>query len=127
MTRISTRLIAPSPDVERLLSTQRSEDMKIERFWQEKHSKQEGIDRVEQIERNPESLYPGRKDFLSAMVKQPGESVPANIYLRMLEDSHVKCSHPRYTTNFIKVRVTSGSLAGHIGWVCETDVFRTVV
>ena len=127
MTRISTHLIAPSPDVERLLSGQRVEDTKVERFWHEGHSKQEGIDRVEQILRNPESLYPGRKDFLSAMAKQPAESVPANSYLRLLEESHVKCSNPIETTTFIKVRVTSGALDGHVGWVCEDDIFRTVV
>lgn len=127
MTRISTRLIAPSPEVERLLSAQRPEDMKVEQFYHEKHSEQEGINRIEQIQRNPESLYPGRKDFLMAMAKQPAESVPANTYLRLLEDSHVKCSDPICTAKFIKVRVTSGPLDGHVGWVCQDQVFRTVV
>jgi hypothetical protein len=81
---------------------------------------------VEQLRRNPEGIYPGRNVFLSAMAIQPAESVPARVYLRLLEDSHVKCSNPLYTTNFIKVRVSSGPLDGHIGWVCENDVFRTV-
>lgn len=61
------------------------------------------------------------------MANQPAERVAANTYLRLLENSSVKCSDPIYTTHFIKVRVTSGSLDGHIGWVCEDDVFRTVV
>jgi hypothetical protein len=76
---------------------------------------------------NPERLYPRRKAFLSAMVKQPAESVPANTYMPLLEDSRVKCGKPLETTHFIKVRATSGSLGGHIGWVCEDDVLRTVV
>jgi hypothetical protein len=43
LARISTRLIAPSPDVERLLWEQRVEDTKVERFWQEGHGKQEEL------------------------------------------------------------------------------------
>jgi hypothetical protein len=77
--------------------------------------------------RSPETIYPGRNIFLSAMASQPAESAPANVYLRLLEDSRVKCSNPMYTTNFIRVRVTSGPLVNHVGWVCEDDVFRTVV
>lgn len=60
------------------------------------------------------------------MAAQPAELVGANVYLRLLEDSHVKCSAPFHTTNFIRVRVTSGPLDQHEGWVCEDDVFRTV-
>jgi hypothetical protein len=128
MTRISTRLIAPSAEVERLLSAQRAQDAKVDQFWHEKHSEQEGIDRIYQIHRDPESVYPGRKDFLSAMAMRPAEWVPADTYLRLLENSDVKCFRdPIATTTFIKVRLTSGSLDGHIGWVCGDDVSRTVV
>lgn len=44
-----------------------------------------------------------------------------------LQHASVKCSDPINTTNFIQVRVTSGTLEGHVGRVCEDDVFRTVV
>jgi hypothetical protein len=125
-TRIVTRLITPGPDVQRLLSAQRMQDEEGERFWSEKHTQQEGIERVEQLQRNPDSIYPGRKQFLSAMAAEPAELVAEHVYLRLLEDSHVKCSNPLYTTKFIKVRVTSGRFDGHVGWVCEDDVFRTV-
>ena len=126
MTRISTRLIAPSPDVDRLLSVQRVQDAKVEQFWHDKHSKQEGIAMVEQIQMDPESLYPGRKEFLSAMDKQSAERVRAKTYLRLVDDSGVHCGDPIYTTHFLKVRVTSGSLDGHIGWVCQDDVVGTI-
>jgi hypothetical protein len=126
VTRISTRLIAPSPDVDRLLSVQRVQDTKVEQYWHEKHSKQESIAVVVQIEMDPESLYPGRKKFLSAMANQSAEQVPGNTYIRVLDDSGVHCSSPLYTTHFIKVRVTSGPLEGHIGWVCQDDVSGTV-
>lgn len=126
-TGIATRLITPGPDVQRLLSAQRVQDEEGERFWSEKHTQQEGTERVEQLRRNPDSIYPGRKQFLSAMAAQPAELVAANVYLRLLEESHVKCNNLLYTTTFIKVRVTSGPFDGHVGWVCEDDVFRTVV
>jgi hypothetical protein len=126
ITSRATRLIAPSPQVERLLSVQRKQDAEVDSFWHEKHTKQEGIKRVEQIHGNPETIYPGRNAFLSVMASQPAESVPANVYVRLVEDSQVKCNDPLETTKFIKVRVTSGRLDGHVGWVCEDDVFRTV-
>ena len=115
MTQISTRLIAPGPNVQRLLSVQRTQDTQVERFWSEKHTQQEDMQRVEQLYKSLETIYPGRNIFLSAMAVQSAEAVPANTYLRMLEDSHVKCSKPIYTTKFVKVKVTSGPLNGHIG------------
>jgi hypothetical protein len=127
MTRTPTRVVSPSPEVQRLLSAQRTQDAESQRFWSEQHTRQEGIERTELLMRSPETIYPGRQVFLSSMASQPAELAPANVYLRLLEDSHVKCSSLMYTTNFIRVRVTSGPLDGHVGWVCEDDVFRTVV
>lgn len=123
---VPIHLIDPNPEVEHLLSVQLAEDVEADRFWHQGHSKEDGIGRIEQIRTHPESLYPGRKTFLSAMAAQPAESLPANSYVRLLENSNVKCSDPLLTTKFIKVRVTSGSLEGHVGWICEDDVFRTV-
>ncbi len=118
------RLIMPSPTVNQLLSHQRTQDEEVARFWREPHSNEEGIRRVQELQTNPERYYPGRSAFLLAMAQQPGESVPASSYLRLLENSNVKCSNPLYTTNFIKVMVTSGPLVNRVGWVCEDDVFR---
>jgi len=119
-------LIAPSPAVDGLLSQQRIQDEGIERFWREPHGKEEGIKRVQELQRDSERYYPGRSNFLWAMARQPAEAIPASSYLRLLENSKVKCSNPLFTTTFIKVRVTSGPLVGRVGWVCEDDVFRTV-
>jgi hypothetical protein len=30
-----------------------------------------------------------------------------------------------YTTTFIKVRVVDESMTGHVGWLCEDDVYST--
>lgn len=120
-------LIALGPTVDNLLSHRRIQDEEAERFWREPHSKEERIKRVQELRTNPERYYPGHSNFLLNMAQQPAESIPASSYLRLLENSNVKCSNPLYTTTFIKVRITSGPLAGRIGWVCEDDVFRTVV
>jgi hypothetical protein len=121
------RLIAPSPAVDRLLSHQRIQDEEAEHFWREPHSKEERIKRVKELQTNPERFYPGRSTFLLAIAQQPGESIPASSFLRLLETSEVRCSKPLFTTSFIKVRVTSGPLVDRLGWVCEDDVFRTVM
>ncbi len=126
MTTRSTRLIANGPDVERLLSTQRAQDVEVDRVWKATHKKARSR-LIEQMKRDPESVYPGRKDFLLAMAKQTGELVPAETHLRLLGNSHVKCRDPLSMAKFVKVRVTSGSLDGRVGWVCEEDVYRTVV
>jgi hypothetical protein len=112
------RLMAPSPAVDSLLSHQRTQDEEVGRFWREPHSKEEGIKRIEELQTNPERYYPGRSTFLLAMAQQPGESIPASSFLRLLEPSEVKCSNPLFTTTFIKVRVTSGPLVDRVGWVC---------
>ena len=121
-----TRLILPSPEVERLLAMQRVEDAKVDRFWKEKHTREEGIARIKQIDNTPGSLYPGRKAFFEAIARQPALFIAADTYVRLLEDSNVRCSNPLFTTKFIKVAVTSGSFEGRVGWVCEDDVARTV-
>ncbi|HVO98062.1 MAG TPA: hypothetical protein VMT15_08340 [Bryobacteraceae bacterium] len=120
------RLVIPSPAVDRLLSLERIEEEKVELFWREPHTKQQGVERVQGLQKNPDRYNPGRRNFLSSMAQQPAESIPPSSYLRLLENSKVKCSNPLYTTTFIKVRVTSGPLVGRVGWVCEDDVFRTV-
>jgi hypothetical protein len=121
----TTPLIAVSPEVDRLLSAQRIQDAEVERSLVE-GSKEERVKQIEEMMRNPVHYYPGRNNFLSAMAQQPAAAIPPSSYLRLLEDSKIKCSKPIYTTNFIKVRVTSGSLEGSVGWVCEDSVFRTV-
>jgi hypothetical protein len=121
-----SHLIATGPAVDRLLAVQRAQEAQAARFWQEAHSKEERRKRVEELLRNPERYYPGRGNFLFAMAEQPSESVPASSYLLVLEDSKVKCGRPIETTDFVKVRVTSGLLDGRVGWACEDDILRTV-
>jgi hypothetical protein len=123
-----TRLVEDSPEVERLLSVQKTRDTEANEFWREKHTDEEGLKHIEDMLMRPERYAPGRKEFLAAMFNQPGISVPERTYARLLEYSGARCTpRPGYSTVYIKVRITSGPLLGQQGWICEDNVGRTQV
>lgn len=122
------RLVEDNSEVERLLSLQKTRDDRVNEFWRDEHTSEEGMKRVEDMQVNPELYAPGRKEFLSKMYQQPGLSLPEKTYARLLEYSGAHCTPmPGYSTVYIRVRITSGPFVGHEGWVCEDDVFRTFV
>ena len=122
-----SRVVDDSPEVERLFSVQKARDAEVDYFWQEGHSQEDGMKRIEDIHRHPERYTPGRKEFLLAMSLQPGVFVRGKTYVRHLESSGAKCElYPEVTATYIKVRITSGPLHGREGWVCEGNLFRTV-
>jgi hypothetical protein len=107
------RLVEDTPEIERLLSVQKTRD---------------DNDNVDDMHIHPERYAPSRKEFLAAMSRQPGVSVPEKTYARLLESSGAHCTpKPGYTTVYIKVRITSGPFLGREGWVCEDDIGRTYV
>jgi hypothetical protein len=122
------RLVEDTPEVERLLSVQKTRDDEIAKSWRE-NTKEERIKRIQDVMLNPNRYSPpGRQEFLTAMSRQAGVSVPEKTYARLLEHSGARCNPmPVYTTVYIKVRITSGPLVGHEGWVCEDDIGRTYV
>lgn len=124
----ATLLIQDSAEVQRMLSEQSRRDAAVEQFWKEKHSTEEGTERMKDTIINPTRYTPGRKEFLSAMSQQPGGmSIPEKTYVRVLRDSGARCNlNPIVTTNFILVRITSGPFAGHEGWACQDDIAGTV-
>jgi len=116
------RLVDDNPEVERLLSVQKARDDEIAKFWREKHTNQEGVERIKDMLVNPEQYAPGRKEFLVAMSEQPGVFVPEKTYARLLQSSGAHCTpRPGYTTVYVKVRITTGAFMGREGWVCEDD------
>jgi hypothetical protein len=40
-----------------LLALQRIEDESVERLWREPHTREEGVERVRDLQRNPERYY----------------------------------------------------------------------
>ena len=96
-------LVEDSPAVERLLSVQKTSDQDIER------------------------PSPNRREFLLAMSQRPEVLISEKTYARLLEYSGAHCNPIGYSTVYIKVRVTSGPLAGREGWLCEDDIGRTFV
>jgi len=130
---VLARIIEDNPAVESLFSAERSRDAEADRLMRDVLSHTEGLSDTEgakwfEIMRNPERITPGRREFLLAMSRQSGISVPGGTYARSLESSGPKCTlHPQELSAYIKVRITSGPFRGREGWVCEDDVFRTVV
>ncbi len=122
------RLVEDNSEVQRLLSVQKTRDDEVAKFWREKHTSQEHLERIQDMLVNPEQYAPGRKEFLLAMSRQPGVTVPEETYARLLEYSDAHCTPmPGYSTVYIKVRITTGPFMGREGWVCEDDVGRTFV
>src|SRR5450631_892893 len=51
--RATMFLVQDNAEVERMLSLQRIQDAETEQFWRAKHSKEEGIQRVVDMQENP--------------------------------------------------------------------------
>jgi hypothetical protein len=67
-----------------------------------------------------------RRRLLDAMARQPGVLVAGEQYFRILEQSSVGCADdPITTSNFLRVRVTTGPSKGLEGWACSRDVQPT--
>jgi hypothetical protein len=64
--------------------------------------------------------------FVDAMRNQPSIEIPPGSYCHILEQSEATCSkNPLQNPKYIKVRVTTGSAKGQIGWGCQgVDITR---
>jgi hypothetical protein len=77
---------------------------------------------AEQESRNQElpEPIPGRSQFLDAVRRQPGVSVPPGPYARQLERSKASCEPGQSKVGRLtRIRITTGPLKGMEGWVCE--------
>jgi hypothetical protein len=63
-----------------LLRVQKVQDQDNERFQDEPPGKEEAGRRVEELLKNPQRDYPGRRKFLSATAAQPGIPIPPSTY-----------------------------------------------
>jgi hypothetical protein len=115
------RLVLDSEEVESLIAKQNSlarQDLaEVDRYA-----------RLSSTERGSYEQYiPERIAFLRAMAQAPSVPIPANSFCRLLQDSNAICS-PRPLNNpmYVKVRITSGPMKGHVGWGCE-GIVRTVI
>lgn len=124
----AARLVQDSPDIERLLSIQRTRDAEGDTFWREKHSSESVTKRVENMRLNPERYAPGREAFLLAMSRSAALSVPGHTYARLVQQSGARCNlNPITTSSYVKVLITSGPLRGNQGWMCEDSLVRTTI
>jgi len=67
-----------------------------------------------------------RRKLLSEMARQPGVTVTGEQYFRIIEESPAGCADdPVTTSNYLKVRATTGPSKGSEGWACSRDVQPT--
>jgi hypothetical protein len=113
------QLVRDTPEARLLIAEQGGRDSAVESFWQSKHSEEEGLERVRDMQTHPERYTAGRKQFLEALAQQPVVSLPKKTYLRDVQESTAKCyDDPLSSPTFRKVRVVSGPFRGSEGWTC---------
>lgn len=121
----STKLIADSPEVRRRLAQAPSRDVEREQI-QKGRAWDEQLQLMEEIRQHPSQYLGARSDLLEWIGRQPGVVVEGEQYFRMLEQSSAGCDLlPIPSAMFIRVRVTTGPLAGREGWACNLDVKPT--
>jgi hypothetical protein len=79
--------------------------------------------RHEEMELHPDRYTVERNELLTAMARQPGFEVTGEQYFRGIDQSDAGCAkEPTTSSNFVLVRITTGSLKGREGWACNRDV-----
>jgi hypothetical protein len=112
-----------SPEIRRLIADESGREEFVKRFWQENHTAEEMIERVQEIEQHPERYPTGRSEFLHAMANQPGFYVPSETYCRVLKRSESRCGRTLLETSAYElIRVTTGPSRGKQGWVCGENI-----
>jgi len=78
---------------------------------------------MNEMRQHPAQYLGGRLNLLDWMALQAGGVVEGQQYFRLLEQSAVGCDLvPIPSAVFVRVRVSTGPLAGHEGWACSLDV-----
>jgi hypothetical protein len=112
-----------SPEIRRLIADESAREEFVKRFWQENHTEEERIERVEDMDRHPEHYPQGRSEFLQAMANQPGFYVASETYCRVLKRSESRCGRTLLQTSAYElIRVTTGPTRGKQGWVCGENI-----
>ncbi len=117
-----TKLVADSAEVRRLLSEAASREEKTKRLRLQLPEDQFTKLRLD-MEVHPERYMSERNALFAAMGRQPSVTVVGQQYFRCLEASPAGCAKdPSTTSNYMRVRVTTGPSKGAEGWACSRDV-----
>jgi hypothetical protein len=114
--------VADSPQVRRLLS----EAANLEA---EKHRSRQALPDPQQVQltidmrAHPKRYMAERSKLIETMAQQAGILVTGEQYFRILEESPAGCADdPVTTSNYLRVRVSTGPSKGSEGWACSRDV-----
>jgi len=117
--------VADSPEVRRLLSDAAARDAEADGLRRQLPD-EEQIRLHNEMGLHPERYMVERRKLLSEMARQPGVTVTGEQYFRIIEESPAGCADdPVTTSNYLKVRATTGPSKGSEGWACSRDVQPT--
>ena len=72
---------------------------------------------------HPKRYMAERSKLIETMAQQAGILVTGEQYFRILEESPAGCADdPVTTSNYLRVRVSTGPSKGSEGWACSRDV-----
>jgi hypothetical protein len=119
------RLVNDSPEVRRLLDAGAAQDAATRRSFDDLTPDQQ-LELNKDLHSHPERHMADRRKLVEAMGDQPGFIVTGEQYFRVLEQSPAGCaSDPVTTSNYVRVRVSTGQAKGKEGWACSRDVQPT--
>lgn len=118
--RQPTYAVIDSPEIRKLMTEEEQRQAEADKFWREKHSKEEQIRHVEQLALHPDLMLPGHKEFLGATGKAPHMIVPGKTRARVLEISKARCEPDAFSTiRFVRVmHLGKKPFAGTEVWAC---------
>ena len=120
-----TKLVADSAEVRHLLAEAANRETETDRLRRELPD-QQLIQLTIDMREHPERYMVERRKLLDTMGRQPGVFVTGEQYFRILEQSPAGCADdPVTTSNYLRVRVTTGPSKGSEGWACSRDVQPT--
>lgn len=139
-------LVNDSPEVDALIVRQRhmlpQEQKQIDRYLDDSRKIRDEIEhekkselvtdaqaKLKELNSHPERYIGDRIAFVNAMRSASCTMVPANSYGEFLDQREgARCGAGLFqTSDYIKVRITSGPAKGTVGWGCApSDIVRTV-
>ena len=111
-----------SPEVQQLIADEEVRQTEVvDRFFREKHTRQEGIRFIEEMRKHPEDYPPGHGQFLTDMAKSAAVALTGRTRAELLGVSNAHCNKSAiYTTTYLKLKILKGPFKGQQVWACAS-------
>jgi hypothetical protein len=109
------------PETSRVLELMRDQVVRDEESAERlsRHPVEATPDLISEMRRDPAKYYPGRKEFLEEMAREPSVTIRRRTFCKIIGTSKAPCVvGPFSIPTFVRVRITSGPEKGVEGWTC---------